>query len=249
MRQEQVDLRVVGAVRFLDATTKVPVQTLLQVESDVASLYRNRSGLYILRSAIGLEAHNDSFEQPPATPAIGSVSVALTVSDPQGEYMDRRCTLALPRDPNPGHASRANSLFLPVDFGLYPTPAAAISPGWATIRASVTKSGDNSPLSGALVLVTRTSDSVLLANGLSDSRGEALVAVAGIPVITFDSGSGPVIAKATDVSVQAVFDPGGGDVPDPDALEANRAHLPSGVANASLTSGGVLVVNLSIAVP
>jgi len=206
-------------------------------------------GIYVVRSAIGLEANNDAFAQPPGTPAVGSVSVALNVSDPRGDYMDRRCTLALPRDPDPRHASQSNSLFQTADFMLYPSPAAPLSPGWATIRASVKKASDQSPLAGALIRVTRTSDSKLIASGLSDTRGEGLVAVPGIPVITFDSGSGPVIAKATDVSIQAVFDPNGGEFSDPDAVEANRSHLPSVTTSGSLTSGGVLVVSLAITVP
>jgi hypothetical protein len=249
MRLEQVDRRLLGALRFVDATTQMPVTSPLTVGSDSASVLRNGTGLFIIRSAVGLEGHSDAFQQPPASPPIGSVAVTVTVADHSGQFLQRQCNVALPRDPDPSHAAQANSLFVPTEFRLFPAPAAPTLAAWATVRAHVTRKTTSTPLSGVLIRVTRTSDSQLLASGLSDSRGEALVAMAGIPVITFDSGAGPVIAKATEVSIQAIFDPNGGAFPDPDALEKNKGSLPSTTVSGSLSSGGVLVVDLSIAVP
>ena len=63
------------------------------------------------------------------------------------------------------------------------------------IRASVTAQATGQPLSGALLRVERTSDATYLAGGISDSRGEALVAIPGIPVTTWEEGSGPVLTN------------------------------------------------------
>ena len=103
------------------------------------------------------------------------------------------------------------------------------------------------PLAGALIRVVRSSDSVRLALGLSDRRGEALVAVPGIPTTTFDAGDGPVLATEVDISLETFFDPSQvGSTPDPDALEANRAGLRSSSTPARLAAGRVLATRLEV---
>jgi hypothetical protein len=180
---------------------------------------------------------------------LGSASVEVTVRDPDGKYLARRTTLRLPLDPDSQHVNAPGSLFTPVDVALYPSPVASTAPGWAIVRASVAVSGSLAPLSGALIRVLRGSDGTRLALGLSDGRGEALVAIPGIPVTTWDAGAGAVLASEIDATVQAVADPVAPAVPDPDDLEARQGSLPSSSSTVKLASGRVVVATLDVALP
>jgi hypothetical protein len=101
-------------------------------------------------------------------------------------------------------------------------------------------------LSGALIRVLRSSDSVLLASGLSDARGEALVGVPGIPKTLWQEGAGPVLSTELDVTIETFWDAAATGLPDPDDLEARRAALLSATTTAKLSSGRVLAVRLTI---
>lgn len=206
-------------------------------------LLRNGSGVYVLIDR-------------PQLPAL-----AVTVEDPTRARLPRRAHIPLPRDADPAHAGAPNSLFRPVDLALYPAPAAAAPSGWAAVRVTVIGTGDNRPLGPALVRVTRTSDGVLLGRGVTDWRGraagEALVAVPGVPAITFSSGGGPggddeeddgaVLVSQIAVSIEAVFDPlGEGSPPDPDDLEARRNTLPRASAAAAISAGAATSVRITI---
>jgi hypothetical protein len=244
---ELLDRRVLGAVSFVDAPTGLPIAAPLQVRAEGARFVRNRRGRYVVFAAPGLETHLEAFEAPPALPARGSVTLELTVSDPGGGYLPRRHTLRLPLDPDPDHAAEPDSLFRAAEVPLLPAPTARTAPGWAVIRASVTATGSAQPLGGALIRVVRTSDAVRLALGMSDHRGEALVAVPGIPTTTFDAGNGPVLATDVEVTVETFFDPDQvGTIPDPTALEANRAGLRSSSTPARLAAGRVLATRLEV---
>ena len=249
MRSEHIQRRVLGAVQFVDATAGLRIADPLQVQAAGATLVRNRTGLFVITQAAGLEEHSETFEQAPSTPALGSVSVALTVSDPSRQYLTRRCTILLPRDPDPANATQSTSLFQPIDVALYPSPAADIASGWAVIRASVTQQDKSTPLSGALIRVLRATNSERLALGLTDGRGEALVSVAGIPVTTWSTEPGAVIVTELDVTIQTVFDKAATGPPDPDDLERRQATLPSSSITAKLAAGRVLKTQLSVTVP
>jgi hypothetical protein len=263
VRLELAERRVLGAVRFLDATTRLPVRSPLAVTGgDGVRLVRNRQGLWVLLEAPGLEEHTESFLAPPSEPAVGSVPVELTVSDPGDRYLPRLVALRLPRDPDPDHAEEEDSLFRPVDALLYPAPAASVMPGWAVIRATVVRAGSREPLAGALLRVVRQSDGEVLARALTDwrdrVRGEALVAVPGVPVTTWGEGEPdePVLVHEVPVSLEAFFDPAfdpdagaGGRPPDPDRLETQRAGLPSATEDLMLASGRTETKTLTVAVP
>lgn len=259
MRLETVERRVLGAVRFLDATTRVPVRSPLAVAGGGVRLVRNRQGLFVLLQAPGLEAHSASFPAPPPQPAVGSLRVELAVSDPEGRYLPRRLALDLPRDPDPEHAEQEGSLFRPVDALLYPAPAAAVAPGWAVIRATVVRAGTRAPLPGALLRVVRKSDGEVLARALTEwrdrVRGEALVAVPGVPITTWGDGDPdePVLVNEVPVSLEAffdpAFDPAAGLAPDPDRLELLRPGLPSAREDLKLASGRTEKKTLTVAVP
>jgi hypothetical protein len=247
---ENVDRRVLGAVRFLDATSQLQVRTGLQVQSETARLRINRSGLFVIWSAQGLEAHETAFDSPPATPPIGSVQVLLTVSDTASRYLARRCTLRLPRSPDVDKIGLNSSLFQPIDVRLFPAPTAPVLSGWALIRATVKKAGSDSVLAGALIRIVKTADQTLLASGLSDSRGEALVVVPGIPATTFgDGGGGAVIGTEIEVAMRTIFDPAATGVPDPDDLEQRSDTLPHSTMSIKLASSRTLITNLTVPLP
>lgn len=241
MRLELVERRVLAALRFLDATIGLPVQAPLTVSGAGLRFVRNRSGLYVLTEA-------------PETAA-----VEVTVSDPGGRYLPRGLVLSLPRDPDPAHAGEESSLFRPVDVFLYPAPAASVAPGWAVIRATVVRAGTGEPLPGVLLRVVRKSDGLELARTLSDwrerVRGEALVAVAGLPITTWGAGKpqDPVLVGKVTVTLEAFFDPdfdpAAGRAPDPDRVDSLSPGPPSASMELDLSSGGTKVETLTVAVP
>jgi hypothetical protein len=237
-----LDRRALGAVRFLDAVTGVEVSAPIRVRAEGVRWVRNRSGWWIAASAPGLEAHASAFLAPPKQPAVGSVRVELVVEDPSGKYLARRAAMELPRDPDPKKAEQPGSLFLPQDVVLFRAPAAAVSAGWATVRASVAKGGK--PLPGALLrLVRKGAGGKELGRGMTDERGEALVAAAGIPATTFDEGEGGVLATEVGAKLEVRWK-AGAVPPDPDAF-ASSASLAS--AEVKLASGRTLVVRIDAA--
>lgn len=248
MTRELFERRVLGAVRFTDAATRSRILDPLSVRAEGVKFVRNMSGDYVIFDAPGLEAHTQSFESPPNAPALASVPVTIEVADPAGRYVTRRSVIRLPRDPDPTHSNAPDSLFGAIEVTLFPSPSAGTRPGWALVRGTVIENGTGRPLGGALLRVVRVSDSTLLARGMSDARGEALVAVPGIPVITF--GEGDAVTETTvDVALSAVFDPAAGAVADPDDLEARRADLPTRSFNGRLSSGRLLAATFAVALP
>src|SRR4051812_26771395 len=117
---EVLDRRIAGAVRYLDATTGMPIRRPLDVSGEGIRLTRNLRGLYVLSLVAGLQTHETSFAAPPNSPGIGGLRRTMTVSDPSGRFLPRRHTLRLPLDPDPAHADQPGSLFQPIDVPLYP---------------------------------------------------------------------------------------------------------------------------------
>ena len=238
---ERVEFRVLGALRCLDAVTGTPIERAMSVEAQGTRIVRNRSGLYVLIEAPGFDDYNASFPAPPATPAVGSVAFPVTVSDPLGAYLPRSASISLPRDPDPANAGSDTSLFRPIELPMLPSPAGAVATNWAVLRISVTANNGDC-LGGALIRVLRNGS--VLARGLSDWRGEALVPVAGVPVTTFSEDANAVVITEIEVTLQAVFDAASGlrtpaanvaagstppqlPVVDPTALEAAVNTLPA----------------------
>lgn len=248
MTRELLDRRVLGAVVFHDAATQARILEPLVVRAEGVRFGRSRGGLYVVFDAPGLKAHTRAFEAPPAEPPQGSAAITLEVFDPAGRYVPRRHTLRLPLDPDPGQANLPGSLFAAEEVTLYPSPSAGTRPGWALVRATVVSAGEGRPLGGALLRVRRLPERTLIARGMSDARGEALVAVPGIPLITFGDGD-EVTEKTINVSLSAVYDPEAGEPVDPDDLEARRGALPSHSFDRSLSSGRVLAATFAVPLP
>jgi hypothetical protein len=112
------------------------------------------------------------------------------------------------------------------------------------VRASVAGATPGSTLAHALVRVVRDSDGVRIGAGMSDARGEALVAIEGIPSALLGDGDGPVVATEIAVHLQVISDPNAGDAPDPDDLEARHADLLVRETAANVASGRVLTMKL-----
>lgn len=239
---ERVETRALGALRFVGAATGVMITTpmRLSVENDAARFLRNRGGVYVISSWAPLAAHEQAFAEPPDEPATGSIDMTVDVSDPSGRYLPRRVTVRMPRDPDPA-AGGAESLFRPVDVPMYPAPRAATGTNWSVLRVSVSDGSSGDALGGVLLRVRRNGE--LLARALTDGRGEGLVPLAGIPLVTFGEDDDAVVVDAVNVTLHAVFDPDQGTrmtaaalgagarapapVVDPNALEADADTLPS----------------------
>lgn len=240
MSVEMLDRRVLAALRFRDAVTGATVAGPLDVRAPGVRWIRNRRGWWVLAQAPGLEAHTRAFMAPPAAPAIGSAALVVRVADPAGRYLPRVAALALPRDPDPAKAAKPESLFQPLEVDLFPSPAAPVSPNWAVLRVSA--SGAGGPLAGALLRVVRkASPTTVLGRGMTDARGEALVAVAGIPVTTWEEGQGSVLATEVEARVDLFWQAGAGP-PDPDAL--GRIKKATKTAAVKLASGRDAVLRM-----
>jgi hypothetical protein len=254
---ERVDRRVLGAVRFVDVTTGLPVDVPLDVRTGEVTVRptlrgyhvtggerigATARGYHVVERAPELEDDEDDeenkeekdvFAVPPDEPP---VAVRLTVVDDRvRRYLPRRCTVKLPRAVN---RQASNSVFRAVEVPLFPSPAARTWPGWAVIRASLVqdKQGDP-PVPRALVLVRRASDNAPLGRGLSNERGQALVGIAGIPVTMWGDGTGPVLATRIDAALDVAADASAPTPPDPDELEARLADILVYSGNISLGSG------------
>jgi hypothetical protein len=260
---ERVERRALAALRCIDATTLAPIDDPLIVSAPGVRLVRNRTGLYVVRSWTRLATHEHAFDQPPAAPPLGSEPLGLDVRDPGGRYLARRVTLALPRDPSPARAGESDSLFRPVDVPMFPSASAPVSANWVELRVSVRETVRGDALGGALIRVV--AGARVLARGLTDWRGEALVPVAGVPVTTWSADPAAVVVTEIAASLECYFDGAAGTrtpsanvraglaprsmpLPDPETLEAARAGLPQTIAPIVLAAGRSLAVAVSVGV-
>lgn len=207
---ERLDDRVLCAFRCVDATTRTSVDAPLRIRSIAPPHPRLRSnsrGLLVVTEWAPLGQHNRTFAAPPAEPAAESLPLALVVEDPQGRYLPRLVRVSLPRIADPDVAATSGSLFSPIEVPMYAAAAAAVEANWAVVRVSV-RSGSDEALGGALLRVSR--NGTVLATGLSDWRGEALVAIAGVPIISFSDNQNTALTSDLDVVLEGIFDPGTG---------------------------------------
>lgn len=262
---ELVDARTLGAIRPVDASTGVTVATRLELRplEGRVELVRNRTGVWVIAFWSELAGHAASFREPPGAPPQGSRTLRLAITDPTGTYLPRVVSVGLPRDPDPENADQGDSLFRPLEVPLYPAPRRATGPNWAALRVSLSEDGSGDLLGGAFLRVRRNGD--VLARGLTDVRGEALLPVVGVPMLTFGEGEDAVVVDEIQVTVQAVFDPDAGSrIPpgemesgrappppavDPDALEADADTLPNTAQPVAIAAGRSQSIALTLDLP
>ncbi len=240
---EFLDRRVFGALRLQDGLTGLALQRPLHLASDRLVLKRNRQGDYVIFDVLDeaeLHGHTVIFSVPPTVPPVESVSIDLNIYDPLGEYLPRRYQLRLPRDRDP----QSNvAIVKPILIPLYRSPSARTEPNWAVIRATLLDQTTGQRLPWAVVNVVRNSTTT---SAMSDWRGEALIAVPGIPVTTWDAGGGAVLATEVDARLDVVFDsllrplnpvnpdlahdnnPNPDYIPDPDLFQSTAPSLRRG---------------------
>jgi len=258
---ERFDHRVLGALRLVDGATGAPLDLPMLVSASGARILRNKSGLYVIREWIPLAAHAAEFSAPPATPPVGDQPITISIRDPLGRYLARSVVIGLPRDPLPANAANADSLFRAVDVPMYPGSIAPVSGNWAVVRVTLTGTPGGDALGGALLRVV--SGGNVIARGLTDWRGEALVPVVGIPVTTWSIEPGAVVVSEISATIQAAFDEdsgtrvsaaqlAAGSAPattpsvNPSALEEDFADLPQVGTSVMLAAGRPLHVSLQI---
>lgn len=241
---ESIDRRVLGGLVFVDAITGASVVDPLQVTSAQLRVRANRSGVYAIFDAPGFTTLTAQFNPVPATwPAAQSFEVS--VQDPSLHYLPRRAQIQAPQS--------LAAAFNPQPVMLYPATSAVIEPNWAVIRASVTGTG-GSGLPWAVVQALRADNSVA-ATGVTDSRGEALLAVAGLGVQVSSDSSGSVTEMTVPVTVQAWFDPGvlnepSGWISNPDDILANLSNsaLKTGQMTGDIGARQVLFASITISI-
>ena len=233
--REAVEHRAIAALRCIDGATRIPIDGPLEVEVARSTVRRNRSGLYVIASAAALPGFDAAFPQQPVDPPVGSLSLRAVLRDPSGRYLPRSASIALPRDPAPANAAQPTSLFRPLDLAMYAGSAAPTEVNWSLLRVSVSDGTHGDALGGVLLRVLQ--GTVVLARGMTDWRGEALVAIPGVPVTTWSDDPGAVVVDAINAQLEvtaetaalqriAVVDVRAGRAPaslpvsDPDALEA-----------------------------
>lgn len=211
---EIIDRRVLGAIRWIDAVTLAPIALPLKPTSDQLRFSRNLSGLTVITEADGLEAYVKIFDLATLAPAdvvaTGTLTVEGTVEDPSGTYLPAKFTVPLPRDPSPAIAPDgqrpAGSLFTPLDVALLPAPAARLAPGTAQVRVLILDAAGQ-PIRNALARVVSTTGNAILGCGLSDARGETLVAIPGLKHFGPGATAEAVVSMETEARLEVVLPP------------------------------------------
>lgn len=239
--KEDIDRRYLGALYFVDSVTKGIVRRSLNIEAKGLRFVINQSYLHVIVSADGFEKHFRSFAAPPNQPEIKSKVFQLTISDPLRQYLPRIKRIELPRNPDP---EDDDGLFEPVQVPMFSAPSGSLRPNWSIIRVSVFDAGQEDkevPIKGALLRIVREDGETLIAAGLTDPRGEAIIVVAGIPIHNFVTddeqpgdddeldhdgwlASGNVVEKETSVKLHVVVDKKLPWPLDPEVLEENSQN-------------------------
>lgn len=233
---ENVDRRILGAFVCIDAITGSSIVPPMRVTAPGWRVTPNRSGSYVIFDGPALfkvpdQDPTDEFIPDDKWP--GPITFEVTLQDPNRRYLPRRVNVQAPLavPTAPPAITALSGVFAPQNVTMYPSPAGVIGPNWATIHASVVKSGTTSPqgLPWAVLRVVRNSDSKVLATAQTDFNGEALIAVVGLTVQANAEGGGPVTIATTAATITAYFDPSvlnqpSGWTPNPDDILSNLSN-------------------------
>jgi len=240
---ESVDRRVLGGFVFVDAITNESIPSLLQVTSEQLRVKANHSGIYAVFNGPGFAPLTNQFIPSGTWPPPGNFEIA--VSDPSLRYLARRAQIQAPQ--------KLTGVVSPQAVRLYPGPAAIVEANWAVVRVSVTSS-TGTELPWCFLQVIRADNSVA-ATGLSDARGEGLLAVVGLGLQVTSTATDPVTEATTPVTIKAWFDPSvltqpAGWVPDPDDISGNLANpaLKTGTFAGALGARQTLFAGITISV-
>ncbi|HEX7962611.1 MAG TPA: hypothetical protein VF493_22065 [Terriglobales bacterium] len=236
-----VDSRILGAFRLADAVTGATVQRPLAVYagpdferllSAPGNLHavQNRSGIYVMTTAPGMDRLTQTFDVTGFTP-LQPVVFTIKISDPQGFYLPRLATVTLPRDTSlpPGGATSlpptdTGNVFQAQPITLYPAPALRGRATSASVFVRVTAQGiPNKGVPWVLIQAQTPSDSTVLASSFTDKRGEGQLSMAVPGIRANTAGGASVVAVGRDVNIVAIYDPtfaqkDASFVPDPDDL-------------------------------
>lgn len=240
---ESVDRRVLGGFVLVDAITNNSIPSPLTVTSTQLQLKANHSGVYAIFNGPGFSPLTNEFIPTGTWPS--PQDFEITVIDPSLRYLARRAQIQAPQ--------KLVGTFAPQQVSLYPSPSSTIEPNWAVVRASVT-SNAGAPLPWSFVEVL-LSDNSVIATGVTDARGEALLAVMGLGIQVTSHATDPVTEATTNVTVQAWFDPTvlkqpRNWVPDPDDISGNLANLAlkKGSTTGALGARQTLFASITISV-
>ena len=242
--REHVDMRAWAALRFVDAVTRAPIAHAMQVEADGARWVRNRSGYTVLASLTRPEAQRAQFEAYETAfdplPVVDPLALSVRIADPSRRYLARSLQLALPRSA----ALPQRTLFAPVDVPMYPSGIALLSAAWTVVHVSVTRAG--APARGAVVSLHRAAGAqALLARGVCDARGEAVVAAAGVPVFEVTGGVPPLVGTV-DCALRVVHAPAAVGDPDPEVLVEGGADTVSATAPITVRAGAIFTASITL---
>ena len=198
-----LDRRVLALLTFTDALGG-RVLSPVSVVADGVRLFIKRPGALVIAEAAGFETYTAAFDSIPAAPAVGSVTLPLDIWPADPALGARRARVALPRDPDPTHPDRADSLFQPIEIALLPTPMAEVTGLAAAMSITVRRADDNRRVEGALVRL-RPEGGRPEASALTDAAGDALLLVSGVPLAS--PGAGAVVRSDIAADLDAVIDP------------------------------------------
>jgi hypothetical protein len=271
---ENTDRRILAAIQPVDAVLHLPLADRVHIDAPGIRLVYNLHGEAVLMEAPRLHLYSYSFD-PPGAPPVESLDLDIELRDATLRYLPRRLQLELPKDPDPLHAGQPNSVFVAVEAEMYPAPASPILGTWAVVRAAVQERNTRQRL--PWTLIQARSGNAVVGQGLSDARGEVLIAVPGIPFFMPGGGGGATVTREITVTFRAFFDaahlsrlppeglplgsanPNQSYLPDPAFLLTLPARTvrvlalrPGGGApanNAKLASGSQLLADLLVTLP
>src|SRR5262249_22830422 len=147
----------------------------IRVVSRELDIRRNASGFFVVFDARGLHQRTTEFDVDETTPWPAPKPFDVEVRPDGYRYLPRRATVNMPRKPAP--MTDAASSMIPQDVTLFLGPTAVVGVNWAVVRASVRQGNTEVAAPWSVLRLVRDSDSAVLATGMSDRAGEAVLAV------------------------------------------------------------------------
>lgn len=151
-----IESRALAGIQFEDIATGAPIRTPLHVRGVVGGVpvvvQPNRRNIHVITGAAGLEDYIASFLDVPPTPAVGDIPIDLEVRDPNGVYLPRQFTVALPRTTD---KMLPDTVYEPIVVQLLRSPRASRSRNWAMVRIRLLVGATDDPVGAALLRVVQ----------------------------------------------------------------------------------------------